>query len=74
MPTFKAIYKCRQCGETYFDGETGEDIASIATCEIAVRGCTQHGNGTFGVHRYNHHSCADGSYGLADFMGFRKEE
>lgn len=74
MPTFKATYKCRLCGQEYTDGETEENIASIATCEIAVRGCTQHGNGTFGVHRYNSHHCEDGSCGMADFMGFRKEE
>ena len=27
-----------------------------------------------GIHKHNVHHCDDGSYGFADFIGFRKEE
>lgn len=69
MPEYRAIYKCRLCGEEYIEGRTGAAIAMKETVLIADGGA-----GKYGTHMYGTHNCDDGSYGLSDFCGFRKDE
>ena len=66
---YKAIYKCRLCGERYEDGITGDSMAIMAVSTLTVK---EHG--PIGIHLRNVHNCKDGSYGLSDFQGFKKEE
>ena len=68
---YQAIYKCRLCGEIFSKGVTGEDIAKVATeslsiadSTIAIAGCA--------LYIRTIHYCQDGSFGLADFLGFMK--
>lgn len=69
MPEYRAIYKCRMCGEEYESQHTfdDEDLAQA----YMTRMCIQR-------ERYNlpfeHHVCKDGSFGFSDFIGFRKVE
>lgn len=69
MAEYQAIYKCRLCGEEYGGGCTGAAIAISETTKIAVDGV-----GIYRVRLRSTHNCDDGSFGLADFMGFRKVE
>lgn len=72
MSEYRAIYKCRLCGEE-FKGSATTNI------DIAIKNML---NVTFGyeIKQWNEapvseifmHSCKDGSLGLADFLGFRK--
>lgn len=67
---YKAMYKCRCCGETYESGITGNsDIAFRAVLDI-----------TLGQHTIiqaptatSVHCCESGSFGLADFIGLKRE-
>lgn len=75
MELFHAIYKCRLCGESFTDVSTGDE--ELATCSVFAlmshdkyypKGCG------LGIHRYLPHHCSDGSWALADFQGYKKEE
>ena len=78
MAKYIVIYKCRLCGEDIEDGTTGNHLARIITMSMAL----QHNHHTQHRERYisigiepelfGTHQCADGSYGLTDFQGFRK--
>lgn len=70
---YQAIYKCRLCGEEFSDGETGERIANIVTQSLAVADSTA-ANLKYTLNIRNVHNCQDGSFGLADFQGFKKTE
>lgn len=70
---YQAIYKCRLCGEKFSDCEAGEFIAktaaeslTVADSTIAIAGCA--------MYIRTIHKCQDGSFGLADFQGFKKAE
>ncbi len=70
---YQAIYKCRLCGEEFSDYETEENFAKLATesltvanSTIAIAGCA--------MYMRTIHKCKDGSFGLADFQGFKKSE
>lgn len=71
---YKAIYKCRLCGEKFEDCTTGEDIAQAINLALAVLGHTQHVKIQRNMHRHAPHYCKDGSFGFADFQGFKKVE
>lgn len=75
MSEYKAVYKCRLCGERFygmtFDTEDNS-IFYAMTNFIA-------GNDLFGmsykkppnvIYKAEKHECKDGSYGFADFLGF----
>lgn len=75
MTLFDATYKCRLCGELFTDSSTGnENLVTDAIFELWTKdkyfpkGCG------IGVHRYERHHCADGSWGMADFQGFKKKD
>lgn len=67
MSEYRAIYKCRLCGEEYIGGRTGVAVAMQETAMIA---CV--GSGKYGTHLYGTHNCEDGAFGLSDFYGFRR--
>lgn len=67
MTEYQAIYKCRLCGKEYGGGCTGAAIAISETAKIAVDGV-----GIRGTRLHGTHNCDDGSFGLADFNGFRR--
>ena len=72
---YKAIYKCRLCGEQYEDAETGDNIAIMAVSAVTVKGSWfPSGGSAIGIHLRNIHCCKDGSCGLSDFQGMKKED
>lgn len=74
MSEYRAIYKCRLCGEEFEDGTTSGENAQIITCMLSVSQNYKHEK--LNLHGYRHmcHFCDNGSYGFADFIGFRKVE
>lgn len=69
---YKAIYKCRLCGEEFEDCTTGEPLAMALTMALAINGTTKHVRYNGNLHNHIVHNCKNGSYGMADFQGFRK--
>ena len=74
MSEYRAIYKCRLCGEKFDDGRAGKDIVYMAAAVLTVKNHFKPEGCAIGIHRYNVHHCSDGSYGFSDFVGFRKVE
>lgn len=76
MPKYRAIYKCRMCGEEI----VGVTICDKEDVEIQMKNTCVFSSDFFNpktAHRENRaipHMCKDGSYGLAEFLGFRKVE
>lgn len=67
---YRAVYKCRLCGETYKSGahDTDRRVVENHMEEIAagIRGTPM----TAFVSEKKIHRCAGGSLGLADFQGW----
>lgn len=72
MTEYREIYKCRLCGEKFEDGRTGRDTAYMGCAVLAAKEHFKPEGCAIGVHRHNTHVCDDGSYGFADFVGFKK--
>lgn len=72
MSTCKAIYKCRLCGEIFEDYTTGEELAQAINMALVVCGHTNHVKCARNLYKYTMHYCKDGSFGFADFQGFKK--
>lgn len=72
---YKAIYKCRLCGEVYKNGvTTGQDMAMRCMAELV---CGIRGTVPIAPTMTETHYCGGdyaGSLGLADFQGWKKEE
>lgn len=71
---YKAIYKCRLCGEEFEDCTTGEDIVQAVNVALSVVGHTNHVKFARNIYKNTTHYCEDGSLGFADFQGFKKIE
>lgn len=71
---YQAVYKCRLCGEEFKDCTTGEEIAQAANIALAVVGNTNHVKCARNIYKNTTHYCQDGSFGFADFQGFKKTE
>lgn len=72
MLEYRAIYKCRLCGEEFESAVTESVDIAIKHILIVTAGYkTSEYIGT-PVTELSMHSCKDGSMGLADFLGFRK--
>lgn len=70
--TYKAMYKCRLCGETFEDGATNsEGVATMTAIEISMNGVSRGRGNPLGEKET--HCCPDGSIGYADFLGFKME-
>lgn len=69
---YQAVYKCRLCGEEFKGCVTGnENIAMVETINAASGiKSTQ----PLAPRIIEYHYCKDGSYGIADFQGFKKVE
>lgn len=88
MKHYKAIYKCRLCGEIFEDvqvpympmnGIDGEvDIKAIDDlCNLGSREHSFREGCGLGLHRYLLHNCKGeykNSYGFGDFQGLKFEE
>lgn len=74
MSEYRAIYKCRLCGEEFEDARMGKDIAYMGAAVLTVKEHFKPEGCAIGIHRHNVHHCDDGSYGFSDFVGFRKVE
>lgn len=72
MADFKAIYKCRLCGETFEDCTTEEELAQAINMALVVCGNTNHVKCARNLYKNTMHYCKDGSFGFADFQGFKK--
>lgn len=74
MSEYVAVYKCRLCGKVF--GRKGDEMeegnASHIINRLISEENTQLGNNPFFGHRYDNHVCEDGSFGFADFQGFKK--
>ncbi len=65
-------YKCRICGKV-FSGKPVETERLASVCILdAICGRRNDFLGFEG--RYCGHECKNGSFGIADFMGFQKEK
>lgn len=72
---YRAIYKCRLCGEEFYNAGTScEDTASKATMYTVLEssGITPQFESRNAPIQFDLHSCKDGSYGMADFQGMKK--
>ena len=67
MKMFDAIYKCRLCGEEFVECSTsGEESNRSFVMKIMCRAVE-----IMEPTIYTCHPCRDGSYGVADFLGFK---
>lgn len=70
---YKAVYKCRLCGERYYNGQcAGTEIAEMVLLEmnVGIRGVIQNA-----PQKTDTHHCGGkytGSLGLADFQGWKR--
>lgn len=74
---YEIKYKCRLCGKTYSTGATGTEktaadvVVNVALEEQRIRTRNPIPNQP-GI--IEPHHCADGSFGVADFLGMKYEE
>lgn len=72
MNEYKAIFKCRLCGEIYKSQIAGRVIAVqsvISACNNNIEPISSTAPSIT-----EPHFCKDDSIGVADFQGFRREE
>lgn len=74
MTEYRAIYKCRLCGEEFVSAITGSADIAIKNMVIMIAECDLKQKILNPVTKLSMHGCKDGSMGLADFLGFRKVE
>ena len=74
MTEYRAIYKCRLCGGEFAQGITTSEDVILQNMINLVTKCGIKQNIGVPVTETYMHNCKDGSYGFADFIGFRKME
>lgn len=74
MSEYRAIYKCRMCGEEYRTVGAVDKIAFQSIVGIISKEFFYPNGSGIGLHRHDVHNCKDGSFGYSDFIGFRKVE
>ena len=74
MSEYRAIYKCRLCGEEFESGATTSTDVVIKNMLNATIGYEIKQWIGVPISEKSMHNCKDGSFGLAYFMGFRKTE
>lgn len=71
---YQAVYKCRLCGETFFDKKIKarkiEDFSITNILAQMEQTVLIEKPNRADLHRF--HNCQDGSCGFADFHGFKK--
>ena len=66
---YRAIYKCRLCGERYKSVSAGKRTA----LQSSIKACLGYSSAPQAPLMADVHLCKDGSYGIADFEGFKKK-
>ena len=74
MSEYRAIYKCRLCGEEFASAVTGNSDIAIKHMVGVTVGYNPTEYIGAPITETTMHSCKGGSMGLADFLGFRKVE
>lgn len=70
MATYQTIFKCRLCGKLFNGVTTDSERIALDTTASA---CLGKESEVIEAPRLNRdHLCADGSYGVADFQGYKK--
>lgn len=71
---YRAIYKCRLCGESFVDyvHAKDEDAAAKKVIDFSLVYSGAHVSRLKVPRNFQVHSCNDGSYGIADFQGMKK--
>lgn len=75
MKEFIATYKCKLCGASFEAGRTGPVAAQtvLIAFEIGDPSIMKNVMGARYMHPTCTHCCSDGSFGLAEFLGFKME-
>ena len=71
MSEYRAIYKCRLCGEEFEEGETGDLIAIACTVALTVKESTENVRYERNLRRYMPQKFKYCSYGCSDFFLFK---
>ena len=66
----KGYYKCRLCGTSFYNCATNRKTASDIITDICIYGKSKVIQAPDMI---SFHSCDDESLGIADFIGFKKE-
>lgn len=74
MTEYRAIYKCRLCGEEFASAVTGNSDIAIKHMVGVTVGYNPTEYIGAPITEKTMHSCKGGSMGMADFWGFRKVE
>ena len=76
MSEYRAIYKCRMCGEEFVSAVTRSADNAIKHMVSVTNGYGYNPTEYIGasITETTMHSCKNGSMGLADFLGFSKVE
>ena len=74
MSEYRAIYKCRMCGEEFVSAVTGNAYIAIKHMVSVTSGYNPTEYIGAPITEKTMHSCKGGSMGMADFLGFRKVE
>ena len=69
MAEYIAIHKCRLCGKLFEGAHGGEQIARKEMINLVV---TRKSELIQSPQMMDIHDCSNGSYGMADFQGFKK--
>lgn len=69
MATYQTIFKCRLCGELFESVATGSEEIALDTIMDACLGIESEVIQAPYLNKV--HFCADGSYGVADFQGYK---
>lgn len=73
MSEYRAIYKCRLCGEEFADSLIDEEEVSRCVHAFWKGKYRYHSiTGRNDILKEIFHFCDDDSYGFADFLGFKK--
>lgn len=73
--SYQMLYKCRLCGQVFVNyGTVSEKVAEQSTLNEVLRasGMSPMWKENDTLTMYEMHCCADGSYGVSDFIGSRK--
>ena len=75
MKEMTAIYRCKLCGKSFEAGHTGSGAAQsiLIAFEVGDPKLMKNIMGASYMHPSCIHCCADGSFGLAEFLGFKME-
>lgn len=74
---YNQIYKCRKCNKEYCPVTTcGEEAAlsNMCSCINKVNGASENYTAPYSATLYDIHYCENGDFGVADFIGYEKQE